>query len=46
MFVVDVIGGLFHPGPATLLGSAYRYGPSGYFYDQENAAIRIQPGSH
>jgi hypothetical protein len=44
MFVIDVTGGPFHPGPATLIGSAYRYGPSGDFaFDRDSQAIRLQP---
>jgi hypothetical protein len=43
MFVIDVTGGPFHPGPATLIGSAYRYGPSGYAFDRDSRAIRLQP---
>ncbi|MCA1704166.1 MAG: hypothetical protein LC808_13235 [Actinobacteria bacterium] len=43
-FVVDVTGGPFHPGPATLFGLAFRYGgPSGFAFDRDNRGIRIQP---
>lgn len=32
MFVVDLIAGPFHPGPATCIGSAFRSGPSGFVF--------------
>ncbi|MCA1678251.1 MAG: hypothetical protein LC777_04510 [Actinobacteria bacterium] len=44
-FVIDVVGQkAFHPGPATLIGSAYRYDPDfGEFAsDRDIEAIRLQ----
>ncbi len=44
-FVIDVVGQkAFHPGPATLLGNAYRYDPDfGEFAsDRDIEAIRLQ----
>ncbi len=42
-FVVYVEGQeAFHPGPATLLGNAYRYGVSEFASDRDIEAIRIQ----
>lgn len=43
MFVIDVTGGPFHPGPATLIGSAFRFGPSGFSSDRDAQAIRLRP---
>lgn len=43
MFVIDVTGGPFHPGPATLIGSAFRFGPSGFAFDRDIRTIRLQP---
>ena len=41
MFVVDVIGGPFHPGPATHIGSAFRTGPSGFAFGRDIRIIRL-----
>ncbi len=41
-FVVDVVGGPFHTGRATLIGSAFRSGPSGFAFDRDIQEIRIR----
>ena len=44
-FVVDVFGGPFHPGPATLIGHASRYGPDfdDYAFDRDIRTISLKP---
>ena len=41
MFVVDVIAGPFHPGPATRIASAFRSGPSGFAFARDIRIIRL-----